>query len=294
MQFSKLMVVGHLAMAILGVVIVPQVRAQERLEHLLVAAEHLEKAGLPDQAAEIRTLADAELRAHGPQLLQQKLAQQEALQKEIDRLQQAIAPAPRIRLRLNVYEYRPSKLDESGLGLVSLRQLLSHSTPTSFVDESGKVSEFIEFLQKQGLVQARTTPVLVTRDGVPASVFMGEERTRDKEAGASSVATVSPESPAAGFRFDCTPQVRDGHNVRLAIRLRQSEPRDDNGDRTDASKTPDVSMSFQFNTQVDLVSGQTLIVGGMKSQAPGAEETGMLVLLGAEILDSASASSTPK
>ena len=135
MQASKLAVAAMLAQAVIGAAIVAEARAQERLGHLLKAAEHLEQADLPDKAAEIRSLASQEMRIHGQQLLQQKLAQLGTLQTEINELRQAVTQGPQIKVRLQVCEYQLSQLEESGLGLVSLRQLLTHATPTSFVDD---------------------------------------------------------------------------------------------------------------------------------------------------------------
>lgn len=289
MQAAKLAVAGRLALAVIGVAIVAEARAQERLDHLLKAAEHLEQAGLADKAAEIRTLAREEIRTHGQQLLQQRLAQLEALQIEINGLRQAVILGPQIKLRLQVGEYQLNQLDESGLGLVSLRQLLTNATPTSFVDDSGKLTEFIQFLQKQGVVHTVTAPVLTTSEGSTASVFVGEQLARRNEVAAADAhpVVVGKAAPGeCGFRCECTPRILEGQQLRLAIRLQQTETQQAPPEGTQAGAGPEIGTSFQINTQVDMAAGQTLIIGGAAAHKPGTAATGVLVLLTAEIIPS--------
>ncbi len=287
MQAAKLAVAGMLAQAVIGAAIVAEAGAQERLDHLLKAAEHLEQADLPDKAAEIRSLASQEIRIHGQQLLQQKLAQLGALQTEINELRQSVTQGPQIKLRLKVCEYQLSKLEETGLGLVSLRQLLTNATPTSFVDDSGKLTEFIQFLQKQGVVHMVTAPVLITTDGSAASVFVGEQLPRHSDVATTDdtpATTGNRESGECGFRCECTPKILDGQQLRLAIRVQQTETKETHPERTDVGEIPGARRSFQINTQVGIAAGQTLIIGGAAANRPGTEATGVVVLLTAEII----------
>ena len=285
MQAAKLGVAGILTLTLFAAAIVAEAQAQERLDHLLKAAKHLEQAGLADKAAEIRSLASQEMRTHGQQLLQQKLSQLNALQIEINGLRQAVIQGPQIKVRLQICEYQISKLEESGLGLVSLRQLLTNTTPTSFVDDSGKLTEFLQFLQKQGVVHTVIAPVLITSDGSAASVFVGEELVRHSEA-TTADATRNRESGEYGFRCECTPKILNGQQLRLAIRLQQTHAKEAAAKLADVGEVPGTRIGFQIDTQVDITAGQTLIIAGAAANRPGTEATGVLVLLTAEIIPS--------
>jgi Flp pilus assembly secretin CpaC len=273
------------AIVAVSVAIVTEARAQNRLDHLLQAAEHLERAGLAEKAAEIRQLAEDELRTHGPMLLQQKRVQLEALQQEIDRLQQAVAPVPQVKLALRICELQPAKLEASGLGLVSLRQLLSNPTPTSIVDDSGKLTEFIEFLQKQQLVATLSAPTLLTCDGRSATLEVGQRLSAAKDASQDKQDEAGSAPDVCGLRFQCLPTILDGGKLRLDLDLRQTERAADPGDQTAVPAVGALRIRLQLKTRVELQSGQTLVIGGSQAvREPGADR-GLLVLLTAETID---------
>jgi type II secretory pathway component GspD/PulD (secretin) len=272
-------------LAAVSVAAVTEARAQERLDHLLQAAEHLERAGLAEKAAEIRQLAADELRTHGALLLERKRSQLQALQQEIDHLQQAVAPVPQVKVALRICELQPAKLEASGLGLVSLRQLLSNPTPTSIVDDSGKLTAFIEFLQKQQLVTTLSAPTLVTCDGRTATVEIGQRLAVAQQASEVKPTEATPAPEVCGLRFECRPTILDGGKLRLDLDLRQTERASDAGDQAAAPAAGAVRIRFQLKTRVDLQSGQTLVIGGSQAaRAPGADR-GLLVLLTAETID---------
>jgi type II secretory pathway component GspD/PulD (secretin) len=279
------MALGALTVVIVAAVAAAEARAQERLDHLLQAAEHLERAGLADKAGEIRQLAADELKTHGPLLLSRKRAQLESLQQEIDRLQQAVTPVRQVKVALRICELQPAKLEASGLGLVSLRQLLSNPTPTSIVDDSGKLTEFIEFLQKQQLVATLSAPTLVTCDGRTATVEIGQ-----RLAAAQQTSEVKPTEAASapgicGLRFECRPTILDGGKLRLDLDLRQTERAADPGDQAAVPTVGALRTRLQLKTCVELQSRQTLVIGGSQAaREPGADR-GLLVLLTAETID---------
>jgi type II secretory pathway component GspD/PulD (secretin) len=271
-------------LAAVSVAIVTEARAQERLDHLLQAAEHLERAGLAEKAAEIRQLAADDLRTHGAVLLERKRAQLESLQREIDRLQQAVSPVPQVKVALRICELQPAKLEASGLGLVSLRQLLSNPTPTSIVDDSGKLTEFIEFLQKQQIVATLSAPTLVTCDGRTATLEVGQRSAAAQQAAEDKPDGAGPAPDFCGLRFECRPMILDGGKLRLDLDLRHTERAAAVGDRAVGPPTDGLRTRLQLKTRVELQSGQTLVIGGSQAGREPGPDRGLLVLLKAETI----------
>jgi Flp pilus assembly secretin CpaC len=281
MSASRWATAGSLVLAAMCWFPAVEAGAQQRLEHLLLAAEHLEQAGLADRAAEIRTLANEEMRAHGATLLQQRLRQLESLQKEIDLLRQAIATARYVKVRLQICELQTKKLEASGLGLVSLQQLLSNPTPTSLVDDNGKLTEFIELLQRQGIVSRLSAPTLMVADGQTATVSVGEQLAQAKNRPDSA----DPTDGVGGLRFDCRPEIRAGERLRLDVGLRKTSRSVADSTCASGGSGPDRGTCCELQTRLELQSGQTVLVGGSRTKSDGAE-SGLLLLLTAEIVAS--------
>jgi Flp pilus assembly secretin CpaC len=279
MSASRWAIAGSLALAAGCWFPAVEAGAQQRLEHLLQAAAHLEQAGLADRAAEIRTLANEEMRVHGGTLLPQRLRQLEALQKEIELLRQAVATARYVKVRLQICELQTKRLEASGLGLVSLQQLLSNPTPTSIVDDNGKLTEFMELLQRQGIVSRLSAPTLLVLEGQAATVSVGEPRAQAKH---------QPDAPEPtdgvwGLRFDCQPEILEGEKLRLDLGLCKTSRAASDSRRAPGGSGPDRGTVCELKTRVQLQSGQTVLIGGSRTKS-GDTESGLLLLLTAEIV----------
>src|SRR5947209_5260492 len=87
--------------------------ADQAIDHLLKAAEHLEAAGLTEEAAKIRI--DARQRAVRDDVLSRKEAELECLQEEVDRLRALTGYMPTVLVDIVAVE-----VDRKKLGLKAL------------------------------------------------------------------------------------------------------------------------------------------------------------------------------
>jgi len=234
-----------------------------RLDHLLQAATLLEQAGRTDLAAGVYAQIEAETEADRQRLVDARRERIRQLELEIARLQASPATEPpaadQIVVELKLIEFSWAKLQQSGLSLVSLRNLLESNETPAILDEDGQISEFIELLCKDGLAQVLSRPKLTTISGQPATVEIGQDST-----------TVSPGSRSR-LRFQCTPRVVDGGKLQLQIDLRIQVASGEKARQDDAGV-------LGLKTQVELRSGDTMILAGQQ-QAAAADAKSVIVLL---------------
>jgi hypothetical protein len=142
-----------------------------RIAALRRAAEHLEAAGLPDEAARIRAIAAALPRGGDDQrqaLLRSKLEQLVALQAEIAALRDAPAvlderatgESRKVMLSIRMLEVDREKMHRSGIDWPSA------TAPVSQVlDADDALEETIEVWRRRQLVRELSSPRLVTVSG---------------------------------------------------------------------------------------------------------------------------------
>ncbi len=262
---------------------VDAVLAQDKMDHLLKAAAHLEQAGFPEKAAEVRQIAAKESEVDRQRLLQQKLDDLSQLQREIEQLRRTLDATPQIVLRLKVLEFSPGKLQKMGLPLVSIQQLLDNDTPTALVDETGSLGEFIEFLHKQGLMNVICEPTLATVADRPVSVSLGERIA----GGSARTDAAKKESPGAceyGARLDCTPHIAKDGRLDLEIRLCQPGRALARSSDSERRVPTEGDTALEIDTRVGMESGQRVILCGRRCGGSPEEEIGVLVLLTAELV----------
>ncbi len=249
--------------------------AISKLDHLLQAAAHLEKAGRTDWAAEIYAQIAAEADVDRQRLADAKLEQIRQLEADIARLRTTSAAGDQIVVQLKVIELALQKLHASGLTLVSIRNLLDSKSSAAVLDEGGQISAFMELLCREGLVQVVAEPKLVTVNGRPATLQVGTvgvDGPRDDQhrSGQGAVSL-------AGLRFDCTPKITDSGKLSLALYLRRQMPVTAAETGAGAGDPPAVG-SLELSTQVELSSGETLVLAGPR-QSQGAEGSNATLLL---------------
>ena len=274
------------------------------LEHLLQAAVHLEQADLPAQAAEVRDLLVGHDEQVVRQLLDVKLTQIEQLRREVALLQEALhSPDDRTKviLRIKVLELALDKLDQVGLNVVSIRQLLESQSPTTVVDSGGAVLQFLEMLQTQGFAECIAEPTLITRDRQRASLEIRSSERADTEDPIVYSDPAAVRRAAAGdVRFECTPAVgqlglltldlgfsRSGTPALAATargnRTSRRHPRRDADVEARESGVSPGEGPDAAQIHVEMLVGQTLI---MASRDSGTQEnqptTATLLLLEAE------------
>ena len=155
-------------------------RNTSRLDHLLQAASHLEQAGREDLAAGRLRSGGGRDRGEPATSDEGRWEQIRRLELEIARLQtspaaEQPATADQIVVQLKLIEFSWAKLQQSGLSLVSLRNLFESSEAPAIVDQDGQISEFIELLCKDGLAQVLSRPKLTTISGQPSTVEIGQD-----------------------------------------------------------------------------------------------------------------------
>lgn len=260
--------------------------AEDRIDHLVKAAAHLDQAGYTNKAAEIREIAKQEGLKDGQRLLEQKMAQLGQLQAEVEQLRLSIAASPQIVLRLKVLEFSPEKLKDKGFSLVSLRHLLESDSPSCLVDETGTLVEFLDFLSDQGLMKTVCEPTMMTMAGRPASLSLG----RQPSFGLSESNGTSNRAPAlveSGLRFDCTANIVAGRELELQIHFRQIEPPWANPGKEGDLQGPVNAKSLDTDTRARMQSGQRLILCRRRHKGTPSEEIGIFIVLTAELAQNA-------
>lgn len=251
--------------------------AQQRIEHLLQAAEHLEKADASELASQVRELVAKEIEADKEQLLAKKMAELQQLEAEVAQLRQIVGELPQIAIHAKVVELNDERM-HGGLGLVSFQSLQGDGEATSVVDEDGSLTEFFDFLKQQQMLKVLAEPSLITVAGRTASLQVGGEVPMTKK----------DASETRGLRLDCTPDVGDEGQIEIALNLQLSPP-----PTTGGSNKPPVADGISFKTTVELQSGQTAFLATPGKKGAEDASSGVLVLLRAELVNSASVSTPP-
>jgi len=258
-----------------------EVDALARLDHLLQAAAHLEKAGRTDLAAQIYLQLAAEPQADRQRLAEAKLEQIRQLEADVAQLRTPPVVGEQILVQMKVIELSLEKLRASGLGLISIRHLLDSDFASAVVDEDGQISRFLELLQGEGLVRVVAEPKRVTVNGRRATLQIGGRAgpgPRD-----SLHQTGQPDAKLAGMQFACTPKITDSGTLSLDLHLVRQLT-------TDAAKESDqdrrlpTGRSAEVATQVELRSGQTLILAAPHPPEQAQGGRGALLLVTATIL----------
>ncbi len=222
---------------------VPTSGADEKVDHLLQAAAHLEAAGENERARQVRLLADKETR-----LLLDRL---HALEAEVARLRQKIGPQPQVMVKVQMVELSRTKLKAAGFDFAKL-----HGPG---VKDNAAIHRTIESLQKDGLIKVLAAPTVVTMSGRPAMFKCGGEFP-------ISLPSADGSEPARyqdyGTEVNLLPTVLGDNKIRLEISTKFSELDPDLAVTTGEHTFPGVSVR-QSNTVVELKTGQTIVLGGL-------------------------------
>jgi Flp pilus assembly secretin CpaC len=241
----------------------------DRLHHLRQAADHLEAAGMADQAAELRKQA-AELDA----LLSEKLRQLHELQAEIDGLSKAppikaasAKVASQVQLKVHILQVSPKKLP-AGSRAAELIGKVVHPEPTHVLAHEGApfamalhpsaaVHQALTELRRAGTIKVLAEPVLVTASGRAASFCVGQERPIVVPAGKGQSVI---EYKKAGIQLDVLPVVRDGTTIRLAVRPRVTTFDKDGAATFGQGDVPQLK-TREIEVGIEARFGQTFLLG---------------------------------
>jgi Flp pilus assembly secretin CpaC len=252
-----------------------------KLDHLLQAAVHLENAGRTDLAAEIYAQLATAAEADRQRLAEIKLAQIRQLELEVTRLATPSPCVGQVLIQLKVVELSLEKLAASGLSLVSIRSLLDSNAGSAVPDEGGQISQFLESLRREGLVQVVAEPKLVTVNGRPARLEVGSLAAAGPRA--EQPPTDQSVRTIAGLRFACTPKITAPGKLSLELNFRRQASASPAG-QGDLLAGPQVAGTLEVSTVVELRSGEPLILAGPRQSGSAQGGNATLLLVTATIV----------
>ena len=266
-------------------------------EHLMIAADHLEAAGLNHEADELR--ARAQRRKSEERLSSDELRREiNRLRAELEGLQKQVAGTEQIEIRLKMIEFVEERLHETGAELPAL--LAAASAAGGVVRNPHELLREIDRLRAKGLIKVLAEPALITMDGRPAQVLIGGELPLPI---ASSAPDQKTEWREFGVRVEAVAHILHGRRLRLEVQPTISEldfspPHAPAGTRVPAITTKRVNIAIETG------AGDTVVIGGMRSQRKDAstrspdekeqtQTTQFFVLVTADIIDRAGSPENP-
>jgi pilus assembly protein CpaC len=254
----------------------PLDRTEARLQHLLSTAAQLEATGQTEQARAARQEAET-LR----QVLVKRL---EALQAEVERLRQVTGSNTQVVVHLKVLEVPLAKLRALGFDLAKLPgdaapppatpDGASETFKSKVIDDARQFSQLLDALRKDDLVKVLAEPTLVTLSGKTAQFECG---------GRLPVLVPQPDGSTAvehqhyGTQVKVKTDVLADGRIRLDVYCRLGEIEPSNGVRVGKETSPGLRVR-EFQTGVELQSGQTLLLTGLVQQREERREFGVPIL----------------
>lgn len=261
------------------------------LRHLVRAAAHLEKAGRHELAAQVYALVATEAAARQQRLLDGSRQPPEQVGGQTRLPRDTTSPAAQrvsedqVTIEVKLVEFSWGKLQQSGMNLVSLQNLFdAHGNP-AVVDEHGQIAELIELLCREGLARVLSKPKLITLSGQPAAFEIGQD-----------FGTLPPDAYSR-TRLECTPRVIDHGKLSLDMDFGLQIAAHELARQQAGDQTSDERRSFGVKTQVEIESGNTVILGGLSTateSAAGSDATSLLLLCTARVERVAAESHAPK
>ncbi|MBM79664.1 MAG: hypothetical protein CMJ78_03595 [Planctomycetaceae bacterium] len=243
-----------------------------KADHMLKAAEHLQKAGLLGEAETLKAKAE---QLKQSEIISQKLQRLRHLEREIEELRKQYGFADSIRLSINVFEGDLKKLAKSRVDLSSLLQseqkqsdqtirlAAGTSKDIQTPDQAaslpiiqvlaahGKVVKQITEYHKKGLLKATYQPIIETRSGRPIKFQSGGEFPVIVKKADGKVETIWRQF---GFHLQATADSIGRRRVRLGLVPWL-------GKRGEKSPAGVASLDeWQVQTAADLEFGQVLAI----------------------------------
>lgn len=254
-------------------------KTENVVDHLLKAAEHLEAAGLGDEAARLR--GDARERAIRDQVLSRKESELECLQEEVDRLRALTGQVPSVVIELVVLEVDRRKL---GLKARDFDQLIGFpkaepaspsaipaemkSSPTRWIADANpaRLPLFRE-LREKGIIKVLAEPTLVTAARRRASFRTGGEiLTPVNEASPRGEAEMR--SVPFGTHVEVFAVVLPDQRIRLETLFELSTASAPDAPLTSDRPACRAVTTCRLNTHAEMQLGQTLTLGRLLQPRP--------------------------
>ncbi|HEY3963161.1 MAG TPA: hypothetical protein VGM05_01305 [Planctomycetaceae bacterium] len=260
------------------------------VDHLLKAAEHLEAAGLADEATKLRSIARQ--RAIHDSDLSRKEAELECLQEEVDRLRALTGQAPGVVIEFVALEVQRGKLGMKaqefdkmiGLGPISpavsgaddedsgdARSVVvkSQSQSLAVVEANPARLPLFKELREKGVIRVLAEPTLVTTSKRPASFLDGGQIPIPVPAARGNSAVGYK---TFGTQVEVIASVLANQQLRLQTTFELSELSGKDAVVVDGATVPGIT-TRRINTEVEMQLGQTLTIGRLVVERPANSTT---------------------
>jgi Flp pilus assembly secretin CpaC len=217
------------------------------------------------QPAETACNARCQMKLEKQALLQQKLAELNCLQTEIDELRRTTGTPQQILIRVQALEVSRTALrnlgnaSEGATTPAQVASLLQNSSGGFGVVDDGKsFLSFIESLQRNNVAKVIAAPTIVVVSGRPASFHVGGEFPVPTPPGSKQTVEFQP----YGTLVDVLANALGDDRVRFELRVRVSERDDSRSVEIEGTRVPALHVR-QCNSAVELEFGQTGLLTGL-------------------------------
>jgi hypothetical protein len=249
----------------------PTTGMADRLDHILQAAQHLDAAGLDDEADELRRRSNQDmlsvihaLKTSEAELTQLRQASYQRAEGEWRRASSAKASAdghavPQILFHVEMLEVNLTKCRNLGIDPAALDGTFTVSSSNS------KELEIVRKLQQAEAATVVCNPVITTVSGRRAEFFSGQEIPFITPHGD----TVSIDYKKIGTEMKLLPTIVDRNQVRLQIHTETTKlPHGESAGHVTADKLEHTRMEIE---EVMIGLGNTLVLpGGIESKTVSA------------------------
>ena len=244
--------------------LVSHVPSMSKVAHLREAARHLEAAGYGEQAQELRNDADELVAA--AELLKQKRAVLDQLQREITELEATTGECQQIMLRCRIVE-----IDRAAVRQMGFKQYPSNPAVGALAPR--ELNGLEDELVRRQLAKVVAEPTLVTLNGRPCSLRIGGEIPIILPAVGD---TASIKWRETGLGVEAVPVCLGGDRLRLDLAVEIATPDFTTSAVTVAGNAIPGMTVRRVNTQIEMQFGETKVIGGMISRrdAPAPQADG--------------------
>jgi Bacterial type II and III secretion system protein len=221
----------------------------DRLEHILQAVQHLEAAGLQTEAHHVRQQSD--------ELVRELIRQTRESKHQTTDSAALTSSNKQVAVHVKLMELNLTKMRQLGIDFKSI--------PCGAVETNSRCKGFeqlVDSLRRHGIVTMLAEPDVVTLSGREAHFHCGGEIPYPAASGSD---TAGIQYRSYGTELDVLPVVTDSNRIRLHVRPRLTELDPALSVALQGREIPGLH-SREFETAIELGSGQTFVLNGMVEQ----------------------------
>jgi Flp pilus assembly secretin CpaC len=228
-------------------------------------------ATVPPHPARTPANATEPLQPANECLLEQKLAELNRLQGEVERLRATTGTPHQILVKVQVLEISRTKLrrlgvdwayevDRKGDGNIGVER----SSPfedigeSRVIDRSAAFQSLVTALTRNHVAKVLADPSIITLVGRPASFHVGGELPLPSQPGGSK----NVQLQSFGTKLDVIAIARGNNKTRLELHVRHSEPDYSHAVVIDGNRVPGVNIR-EIETALELTLGETALLKGL-------------------------------